>query len=137
MTPVKIEKLENLSALHIEFKEICDLVVNEDLFKTAGEDGYEPNLTTYNASDVTFVTPEPESQYEPVYEEPQTNEPEEVEQSQETTTEETPHYVDDGSFKEKLNEKIDEAIANNRPQSRFGKVFDELNENNENDEIEE
>lgn len=136
-------------AFHIEFEEICDLVVNEDLFKTAGEDGYEPNLTTYNASDVTFVTPEPEPQYEPVYEEPQTNEPEEVEnttdnqhteeveESQETTTEETPHYVDDGSFKEELNEKIDEAIANNRPQSRFGKVFDELNENNEDDEIEE
>lgn len=75
---MKIEKLANLSALHIEFEEICDLVVNEDLFKTAGEDGYEPNLTTYNASYVTFVTPEPEPQYEPVYEEPQTNEPEEL-----------------------------------------------------------
>lgn len=142
-------KLENISTLHIEFEEICDLVVNEDLLTTAGEDGYEPNLTTYNASDVTFVTPEPEPQYEPVYEEPQTNEPEEVEnatynqyteeveESQEATTKETPHYVDDGSFKEDLNENIYEAIANNRPQSRFGKVFDELNENNEDDEIEE
>ena len=146
---MKIEKLENLSALHTKFEEICDLVVNEDLLTTAGEDGYEPNLTTYNASDVTFVTPEPEPQYEPVSEEPQTNKPEEVEnttdnqcteeveKSQEPTTEETPHYVDDGSFKEELNEKIDEAIANNRPQSCFGKVFDELNENNENDKIEE
>ena len=35
---MKIEKLENLSALHTKFEEICDLVVNEDLFKTAGED---------------------------------------------------------------------------------------------------
>ena len=26
-------KLENLSTLHIEFEEICDLVVNEDLLK--------------------------------------------------------------------------------------------------------
>lgn len=138
-------KLENISTLHIEFEEICDLVVNEDLLTTAGKDGYEPNLTTYNASDVRFVTPEPEPQYEPVYEEPQTNKPEEaekttdnqytekVEESQEATTEETPHYVDDGSFKEELNEKIDEAIANNHPQSRFGKVFDELNKNNEHD----
>lgn len=105
--------------------------------KAAGKDGYAPNLTTYNASDVTFVTPEPEPQYETVSEEPQTNKPEEVEESQETTTKETPHYIDDGSFKEELNEKIDESIANNCPQSRFGKVFDELNENNENDKIEE
>ena len=146
---MKIEKLENLSALHTKFEEICDLVVNEDLLTTAGKDGYEPNLTTYNASDVTFVTPEPEPQYEPVYEAPQTNEleeventtdnqyTEEVEKSQEPTTEETPYYVDDGSFKEDLNENIDEAIANNGPQSRFVKVFDELNENNEDDEIEE
>lgn len=71
-------KLENISTLHIECEEICGLVVNEDLLTTTGEDGYEPNLTTYNASDVTFVTPEPEPQYEPVSEEPQTNKPEEL-----------------------------------------------------------
>ncbi len=45
-------------AFNIEFVEINDLVVNEDLFATAGEKGYKPDFKTYDVSEVKFITDE-------------------------------------------------------------------------------
>ena len=45
-------------AFEIEFVEINDLVVNEDLFATAGEKGFKETFKTYNSNEVKFITDE-------------------------------------------------------------------------------
>ncbi|MBR2468365.1 MAG: hypothetical protein IKB42_04935 [Clostridia bacterium] len=64
-------------AFEIEFVEINDLVVNEDLFATAGEKGFKETFKTYSSNEVKFITDEElaaqQAQTEP-QEEPQAEE---------------------------------------------------------------
>lgn len=126
-------------AFNIEFVEINDLVVNEDLFATAGEKGFKETFKTYNASEVKFITdeevaqqPQPkpagfnkltsidkflnktaqaEAQPQPVYEEV-----EYVEQPAEVPQEVEPQP------------EVQEEQKSGRRKSKFGKSFDQISE---------
>lgn len=128
-------------AFNIEFVEINDLVVNEDLFATAGEKGFKETFKTYNASEVKFITDEEVAAAQP---QPKPagfnklssidkflNKTARAEQPQaEAADVEVPEYVEQPAIQEEVEPQpeVQEEQKGGRRKSKFGKSFDQISE---------